>query len=233
MSGVLALIGGDEFHKGNDEQDRMLLEAAAGRPAYLLTTAIRGGGDAALATAQRWFRGLGAQMEDLRVRSRADAASAAVVEAARGGGLFYIAGGDPGRVAQILRDSEVWAAIHDAWRGGAALAGSSAGAMALGEWTLVRHSFPGHDRRRPLPALDVVPGAAVLPHFDTFGERWIPSAREALGDAVLLGIAERTALLHDGERWRVAGPGAVTVIDGGQRHSARSGETVPLSLQPR
>ena len=47
---------------------------------------------------------------------------------------------------------------------GAALAGSSAGAMALGEWTLVRERHLGDERRRYAPALGLVPGVAVLPH---------------------------------------------------------------------
>ena len=65
------------------------------------------------------------------------------------------------------------------WRArGAVLAGSSAGAMAFGEWTLLRQRMPGDARRRPSPALGLVPRVAVIPHYDAFGEDWLDSARE-------------------------------------------------------
>jgi hypothetical protein len=74
-----------------------------------------------------------------------------------------------------------------AWRRGAALAGSSAGAMALAEWTLVRKAYPGHAERRYKPALDLVPRVAVAPHFATFGHRWVDSTLvEPPADGIVL-----------------------------------------------
>ena len=86
--------------------------------------------------------------------------------------------------------------------------------MAFGEWTLVRERMPGDDRRRYLPALGLVPGIAVLPHFETFGHRWVASAVDAAPreDVVLLGVDERTAAIHHQGRWRCLGAGGVTVI---------------------
>ena len=133
--------------------------------------------------------------------------------AAERGKLFYLVGGDPGIVPKILDGSPVWDAIVAAWRGGAALAGSSAGAMALGEWTLIRDRMPGDDRRRYADALGLLPGVAVLPHFDTFGHRWVDSALAGAPEgAVLLGPDERTGAVWHGHRWRVLGDGSVTVI---------------------
>ena len=133
------------------------------------------------------------------------------------GRFFYICGGDPGLVAATLAGTPAWAAVHAAWHGGAALGGSSAGAMALGEWTLIRARMPGDDHRQPRPALGVVPRTAVLPHFNTFGRRWVASARAALGAdrATLLGIDERTAAVWAHGEWTAIGAGAVTLISGG------------------
>jgi len=75
----------------------------------------------------------------------------------------------------------------------------------------VRQSFPGHVERRAIPALGVVPGTAVLPHHETFGARWYPSARAALPGAVLIGIDERTCALWDAGIWRCTGAGSVTI----------------------
>jgi cyanophycinase len=150
----------------------------------------------------------------LPVLKRGDAMSKALAAEARGGGFFYLVGGDPGLVAQVLRGSLVWRAIFAAWRHGAALAGSSAGAMALCSHTLVRATWPNRSHRRPLDALGVVARTAVLPHYDTFGHRWIESAQAAAPELTLLGIDERSAVVWDGQAWHARGPGAVTVIRG-------------------
>ena len=175
--GPLALVGGDELNPGNEPQDEVLVRAAGDGPAFVLATAAgRQHPEAAVANAVRWFAGLGLRVEELPATRRSDAKDAANVARAREGRFFYLVGGDPGLVPKVLAGTPLWDAIVEAWAGGAALAGSSAGAMALGEWTLVRERMPGDDRRRYLPALGLVPRVAVLPHFETFGHRWVDSA---------------------------------------------------------
>jgi cyanophycinase len=215
--GPLALVGGDELNPGNEDQDRLLVEAAGDGPAFVLATAAaRQRPDLAVRHAVEWFGRLGLDVDELPATKRSHATSAENAAFARTGRFFYLVGGDPGLVPKVLADSPLWDAVVEAWRDGAALAGSSAGAMALGEWTLVRERMPGDDTRRYLPALGLVPGVAVLPHFETFGHRWVDSARAAAprDDVVLLGVDERSAAVwHNGE-WRAHGPGAVTVIAG-------------------
>src|SRR5258708_24712674 len=113
------------------------------------------------ATGEAWFAGLGLRVEELPVYTRSDAASADLAERATGAGLIYLTGGDPGLLAQTLRGTRVWAAMVAAWRAGAGLAGSSAGAMALCEWPLVMARWPLHTERRPAEALGPVPGTAA------------------------------------------------------------------------
>jgi cyanophycinase len=230
-AGYLALVGGDEFKSGNDDQDRVLLAHRGPGPAYVVpTAAARQRPDLAVATAQAWFKGLGLEIVGLPVLKRSDAASANHVALAEQGGLFYLTGGDPGLVVDVLRESPVWRAVASAWRQGAALAGSSAGAMALGEWTLVRKAFPGHAERRCKPALKLIPNVAVAPHFETFGHRWVDSVLEAAPaeDIVIVGIDERSAAVWDGAHWTACGPGAVTRITRADRAIYPSGSVVPL-----
>jgi cyanophycinase len=218
-AGPLALVGGDELNPGNEPQDRVLAAAAGARPAFVLATAAaRHRPELAVANARRWFASFGLAAEELPVRTRRQANDAGLAAEAAAGGFFYLVGGDPGRVAEVLRGSAVWSAIVEAWSGGAALGGSSAGAMAMGEWTLIRGRYPGDDRRAYRPALELVPRVGVVPHFETFGHRWVASAVEEAPDpsTVLLGLDERTAALWTGGVWRVAGPGAVTVIRGSE-----------------
>ena len=212
-AGTLVLNGGDEFKPGNEEQDRMLVAATPTGPAYVVpTAAARQGPDQAVAHARDWFAKFGLELSELHVLKRADANSKELAEQAARGRFFYLVGGDPGLVVQVLRDSRVWTAMAEAWERGAALAGSSAGAMALCTNTLIRATWPDRTNRRPSEALGLVAGTAVLPHFDTFGHRWIESAQRELPDATLLGIDERTAAVWSGGVWRAAGSGAVTVI---------------------
>jgi cyanophycinase len=233
MPGLLALVGGDEFKPGNEQQDRLMVAAAAPGPAYVIpTAAARGGPDEAVAHATGWFRKLGLELRELRVLKRSDAMKESLVEDARRGGFFYLVGGDPGLVAQVLRGSPVWRAVFEAWRGGAVLAGSSAGAMALCSHTLVRASWPNRFNRRPADALGVLPGTAVLPHYDTFGHKWIESAREAAPELSLLGVDERSAAVWTDGVWRAVGPGAVHVIKGERIKQFESGGEIAGLRQP-
>ena len=223
-TGPLIFTGGAEFMTGNEPQDRVLVDAAAGRPIYVVATAaVRQGPDRAVATARRWFGSLGAEIEELRIRGRREAADPGTVAAARDAGGIYLCGGDPGLVVEILRGTPAWAAMLEAWGRGAALAGSSAGAMALGEWSLIRAGM-SHDRRRFAPALGVLPNVAVVPHLDEFGERWLPSLRPPRAGVTLVGLDTRTAAVwRPRVGWRVLGPGRVAVIRGRDRRDTVAG----------
>src|SRR3954471_12214084 len=122
--GPLALVGGDELHPGNEQQDRALVEAAGDGPAFVLGTAAgrerpdlagRHGGDC--------FASLGWGVEELPATKRSHATSREVAERARGGRFFYLVGGDPGLVPKTLAGSPVWDAIVGVWAGGAPVGG--------------------------------------------------------------------------------------------------------------
>ena len=85
---------------------------------------------------------------------------------------------------------------------------------------------PNHVNRRPVEALGVVANTAVLPHYDTFGHKWVESAQEAAPDMTLLGVDERSAAVWDGATWLATGPGAVTVISGAKVERFASGERI-------
>jgi cyanophycinase len=239
VAGALALVGGDEFNPGNEEQDKLLAAAARPGPAFVVpTAAARQGPEQAVAHATAWFKQFGLELRELPVLKRADANSKELAALARTGGFFYLVGGDPGLVAQVLRTSRVWNAIFEAWRDGSSLAGSSAGAMALGSHSLIRATWPNRFNRRPTDALGLVPDTAVLPHFETFGHRWIESAERELPGTTLLGIDERSAALWMKGEWRATGPGSVTVIKGSKTTTFAPGSKViglhaPLRMLPR
>jgi len=233
--GPLALVGGDELKPGNEPQDEGLVAAAGGGPAFVLATAAgRQRPDLAVRNARAWFRRLGLAVDELPAIRRSDVTSAKNAELARTGRFFYLVGGDPGLVPKTLADTPVWDAVVQAWRDGAALAGSSAGAMALGEWTLIRDRRPGDARRRYRPALSLVPCVAVILHFDRFGERWVDGALAAAprDDVVLVAVDERSAALWRDGVWRAFGPGGVTIITRSDRHRFAAGARIEGIPQP-
>ena len=190
----------------------------------LATAAARHRPELAVANAEGWFAPFGLAVEELPATGRRQTRDPANAARAREGRFFYLVGGDPGIVPTTLRDTPVWAAVVDAWQRGAALGGSSAGAMALGEWTLTREARPGDERRRYSTGLGLVPGVAVIPHFETFGAGWVESATAGAphDDVVLLGLDERTAAVWTADgAWRAMGPGTVTVILGDSSDDVR------------
>jgi len=219
-TGPLAIVGGEEFMPGNEPHDKLLVSAAArlghDRPAFVIASAaVRQSPERAVDTARAWFAGLGLDVVELPVRTRARANSIESAELARRGRFFYLCGGDPGIVPATLGGTAAWEAILEAWRAGAPLAGSSAGAMALGEWTLIRSRVPGDAKRQPREGLGLLSRVAVLPHFDDYGESWINSATAALSnrDAVLLGVDARSAAVWTESGWNAMGRGSVTRIN--------------------
>jgi cyanophycinase len=235
MVGPLALVGGDELHPGNEPQDALLAAVAGDGPAYVVATAAaRHRPEHAVAHAREWFTRFGLDVVELPIRSRTQARSRETAGLAARGRFFYLVGGDPGIVPDVLLDSSVWDAIVSAWRSGAALAGSSAGAMALGQWTLIRGRYPGDRRRRYRDALGLVPGIAVLPHFATFGREWVASALEERpsDDVVLVGIDERAAAVWSDDAWRAMGDGDVTLVSAGGERVFGPGEAIEGLASP-
>jgi cyanophycinase len=209
--GPLALIGGGEWQSGCTF-DAGLLAASGGDEVLVLPTgAAYEHPDRAVAGATRYFSELGATVRGLMVLARPDAAKGANVEAVRRARFIYLGGGSPLHLRSVLKDSALWDALVAAWQEGAVVAGSSAGAMVLGD--------PMIDPRGGALTLGLglVEQLAVLPHADT----WSPEKAHrtfslAAGGLRIAAIDEQTALIREPSgSWRTAGAGGVTVyLDG-------------------
>ncbi len=133
----IALVGSGEYLPVMTEIEGALIAGRAPRYVQLATAAAPEGQQ----SLDRWQR-LGKQQADrlgveqvvVDVRTRADADNPAFAAAIGGAGLIYLSGGNPAYLAETLRDTAVWHAIVAAHQVGAAVAGCSAGAMALSDW---------------------------------------------------------------------------------------------------
>lgn len=172
--------------------------------------------DRAVAWAQDWFAGLGVRARGLMVLSRADAESEANAASVRSAGFVYLGGGSPLHLRAVLKDTLLWAALREAWEGGAVVAGSSAGAMVLTD--------PMVDPRGGAftLGLGLVTGLAVIPHFPGWEDHRVArtvglaAAGLAAAGLAVVGIEERTALISEPDgTWRAAGAGRVEIkLDG-------------------
>jgi cyanophycinase-like exopeptidase len=149
-------------------------------------------------------------VEIARVVDAASAADPAELGSLAGADLIHLPGGDPDLIPAVLGGTAALEAIEAAWRRGAVIAGASAGAMALAEWSWT----PAGGIR----GLGFVRGIAVVPHYDDIRRTaWQQTLDElAPGGIGYLGLDERTGVISapdapGGRRrpgWRVAGPGA-------------------------
>jgi cyanophycinase len=209
--GPLALVGGAEWTPGCTF-DQELWEASGRLEVLVLPTAAAYEHPArAVGTAEAWFAGFGATAKGLMVLTRRDAMDADAAQAIRRARFVYLGGGSPMHLRSVLKDTPAWTALVEAWEDGAVVAGSSAGAMVLGD--------PMVDPRGGALTLGLglVRHLAVLPHYDTWSEeKSHRTVQLATGHLRIAAIDERTALIRDPDgTWRTAGAGDVTVyVDG-------------------
>jgi cyanophycinase-like exopeptidase len=235
--GPLALLGSGEYTAAMHETDRALLSRLGSQPQVALVPAASGleqGSPARWNTLGReHFTALGVAVAPLELLGPEDAHKPALVAALTEADLIYFSGGNPEHLVQTLRASPAWAAISARHAAGAALAGCSAGAMMMGEYTIrVRQVVTGQAPNW-LPAMAVVPGIAVLPHFDRMASFVGPEIFQAVIDSApkgvtLIGIDEDTALVSLTEgRWQVMGRQTVSVFGStGERVRYKAGEEV-------
>ncbi len=227
--GPLALVGSGEYLVDMLDIEAALIAGRAPRYVQLATAAFHDGPEVVehwhqlgIAQAER----MGVEPVIVPVNTPEDANDPAMASLVEGAGLIYLSGGDPHYLANTLRDSLVWRAITDAWRAGAALAGCSAGAMALGSW------IPSlrHPRSAATAGLGLLPRVGVIPHFDAFAKR-IPDlvTRFVLPDesvTSVYGIDEKTALVGGPSEWTVEGRASVWHLGARGREEFRVGERV-------
>lgn len=217
-SGLLALVGGAEWTEGCSF-DAALLERSGGNQVLVLPTAAAyGQPERTVVQAGQWFEALGAHVEGLMVLSRADAQDDDAAEVVSRSRFVYLSGGSPLHLRSVLKDSKVFSALRRAWRSGAVVAGSAAGAMVLTD--------PMVDPRGGAltVGLGLVDHMTVVPHFgeveadDVHGEKIHRSVALAPKDLPVAAVPQRTALIREASgTWRSAGEGSVTVFVNGRR----------------
>ncbi|MEZ5116009.1 MAG: Type 1 glutamine amidotransferase-like domain-containing protein [Candidatus Nanopelagicales bacterium] len=233
MPGPLALVGSGEYLPVMQDLEAGLI---AGRPPrYVqLATAAAPEGPASLG---RW-RDLGAAQAErigveqvwVPVTDRASADDPDNAALVAGAGLVYLSGGNPAYLAETLAGTAVWEAIVTAWQAGAALAGCSAGAMAMSTW--VPHIRPRLSGPAHVDGLGLLPHVRVIPHFDRMLGR-VPDLLtryllHAPDGVAIVGVDEDTALVGGPHEWTVRGRSSAWLLGHGRREEYPAGSTVTI-----
>jgi cyanophycinase len=242
---VFALLGSGEFLPWTREVDRWAAERATAPTdrVLILPTASAPEGSEVF---NNWagmgaehFTALGMTPVVLPLRTREDASRLEIVDEVADSRYIFFSGGNPGYLAETLRDTPFWEAVRDAVAHGTALGGCSAGATALGTIAPdVTSSTIDPNQIEWVPGLPIFTRAFIPSHFDAV-DTFFPGLRQLIfdarpSDAVLFGIDEDTAACGDGERWTVIGKRAVTILEPGAEepaeHVAGDGFTCSLGL---
>lgn len=222
--GYLLLEGGVEFGGDMRDPDLKAIELAGGfeAPIRIIPTAAAPDNNHQRAgnNGIRWFQSLGAKdVVALPLLDKVSANGESIVKALRAAKLIYMLGGFTGYLGETLQGSAAWEAVLEAHRGGAVVAGSSAGAMVMCEFTY------DPSRGKIMDGLNLVRNSIVLPHHDTFGKSWASRLLE-ISRATLIGIDEQTGMLDDGaQTWTVHGRGSVTLYRNRQVEIHPSGKS--------
>ncbi len=234
--GPIGLVGSGEFMACSDVIDGALLERVAGHSARAIIIPTAAGQEGPTSVGSWLSRGvdhferLGLEAIPLTIIDRIGADDPANAAQIGDAAIVYFSGGNPSYVIETMRNTLVWAAVVEAWRKGAALAGCSAGAMMMG-------SVTASPRRQGLvSALGVFDDLCVIPHFDRF-DSFRPGMTDTIVASVppntsVIGIDEETGLvIHDGEAFVMGGRQVWSLTSEG-RTSWAHGESTDLGLRP-
>jgi cyanophycinase len=238
MTPSFLLLGSGEFEPWSHEvEERSLALAVGDGSALVIPTASATEGDRVF---ERWatmglehYAEAGVRAELLPVRTREDAMRPELADRAESASLLFFSGGKPDHLADVLRDTPLFAAVVRALERGAVYAGCSAGAMVASQAPVSSRTRFGTSW---LFGLGLAPHLSFGVHWDRFGR--IPGLKGWLGSHLpegswFVGIEERTAILGEGTTWEIHGLGGVDVRGPGptRAHHA-SGErfTTPATV---
>ncbi len=215
--GRLLIIGGGEDRCcGAGLLERFVDLAGGERARITLVTTAAGIPDEVHAEYERVFRKLGVEhTRELRLRGRADADGDRAEAILRDSTGVFFSGGDQSRIRALVgsRTNDV---LQQRLDDGLAVAGTSAGATALGKTMILggEGSEVAAASVRTGPGLGLLPKVLIDMHFAERGR--LPRLLSAVAlepDHVGVGIDENTAILVAGNRFEVLGSGVVTVVD--------------------
>ncbi len=233
LTGTVALIGAGEYLPTILPVDKMLLQLLTEPPRVVVVpTAAAPDGPG---VPERWakmgvehFAQLDVTAEPVMLLNHLNADDPKVADQLASANFIYFSGGKPRYLLETLQGTASWQSILKVFASGGIIAGCSAGAMVLGE-----EMFDFPQLWRTIPALGLVPGISVIPHFDEMPSWLTYPISPAKRKTTVVGIDGSTALIGSNGQWTVSGRGGITVFSGKSKTRYVTGQDVPLNLLPQ
>jgi len=240
VEGNLVIIGGAEDQRDEKVILREVVRLAGGPSARIAVMTVAAEDQEAVGRQYREvFASLGAGGIDLvNIETRAGAFDERnVAMLAEATGIFFT-GGDQLRITSLMGGTAAYRELHDAYRRGVVIAGTSAGAAAMSGTMIIEgggRESPMNLATRMSPGMGLLEEVVIDQHFAQRGRIGRLMLAVAQNPYVLgIGIDEDTAIVVGARaRFRVIGSGTVTVIDGGAlTHSSVSEQELyrPVSI---
>jgi cyanophycinase len=217
-SGTLIIIGGHEDKEGERVILREVAKHLKGGKLVLATVASHEP-EGYFETYQQAFGPLGVtDLTELYVQERAETLLPEKQALFDGAAGVFFSGGDQLRITSQMGDTPLEARVHEIFAAGGVIAGTSAGASVMSETMLVRGSSSESHRIGDLhmaPGLGLIRDVMIDQHFGERGRIGRLLGAVAHNPRLLgIGIDEDTAIVVQGDSFRVIGAGAVYVLDG-------------------
>ena len=235
--GPLIIIGGHEDREG----ERVILKEVARRlngGRLVVATVASHEPDGYFESYRKAFSAIGVDdLVELYVEERAESLDESTLAALEGAGGVFFSGGDQLRISSQIGDTPIERRIRELHLAGAVIAGTSAGASVMSETMLIKGSSSESHRIGDLhmaPGLGLVRDVIIDQHFAERGRYGRLLGAVAHNPRLMgIGIDEDTAIVVEGQSFRVIGSGAVYVVDGeAATHSniAEADADRPLSM---
>jgi cyanophycinase len=215
--GRLLIIGGAEDRCCGAGLLERFVELSGGDEARIvLVTTATNMPEEVLADYERVFRKLGVdQISELRLRGRSDADGDDTAELLADATGVFFSGGDQAKLRTLVgsRANDI---VSDRLTEGLVVAGTSAGATAMGRTMILGGAGPGVSAAavRTGPGLGLIPKALIDMHFGERGR--LPRLLSAVAldpEHLGIGLDENTGVLVEGNSFEVIGTGVATVVD--------------------
>ncbi|MGE5613944.1 MAG: cyanophycinase [Bacillota bacterium] len=232
--GNLIIIGGAEDKTGDCLILKTFVSLSGANEAKLIiiTTATENSNEAGNQY-RNLFMKFGAQRADILNINTRDEADGEVYArlVSESSGIFFT-GGDQLRITSILGGTKVYTALHDAYRRGTVIAGTSAGASVMSRTMIVEGIDNDPARKCTLkmaPGLGLLDRVLIDQHFHQRGRIGRLLCGVAENPSILgIGIDEDTAVMvFPDNHFEVIGRNSVTVVDGRHIKSSNVSELKP------
>ena len=204
----IALFGGNEFQSSCTEFDRSLIKACANpkpKIAIIPTAASFENPKKAANNGLKYFASLGANPFDLMILNREDANDQSLGKKLENTDVIYLTGGDPSYLYEVLQGSFFLDQMQALYEKGTMIAGSSAGAMVLGDFFGITN---------PAKGLGFVPETLIVPHCEKFDHTKLLQINSVHAkDLQVIGLDTATGVLNTGDDLIIKGKGELRIFN--------------------